>query len=151
MSLIFCPECGHEISANAVACPSCGRPISAEPVVEKKYVVVPPPVRESSFPPWAIVPIVIVGVVVLFLAYVALRGPDDSANTNINVRATTRATPLEPLRETRTTTVPSTEGQTVTLPPGQTTTTTVPGTTTSVPAAPPPDKGTVVINARVAP
>ena len=145
MSLIYCPECGHEISHNAVACPNCGRPIS-EPVVEKKFVE-----RESGFPTWAIVPIAIAGIVVLFLAYVAFRGTDDSANTNINVRASSRATPYEPLRETRTTTVPSTDSQTVTIPPGQTTTTTVPGTTTSVPVAPLPDKGTVLINARVVP
>jgi uncharacterized OB-fold protein len=149
MSLIYCPECGHEISANAVACPNCGRPIST-PVVEKKYVVAPASVRSASnFPNWAFVPIAIVGVVLLFLVYVVLRGTDNSANTNINVRAASRATPSEPLRETRTTNVPSTEGQTMTIPPGQTTT--VPGTTTSVPVAPPPDKGTVVINARVAP
>ena len=152
MSLIFCPECGNEISVNAVACPNCGRPVAAEPVVEKKYVVVPPPERsESGFPPWAIVPIALVGVALLFLVYFALRGTDNSANTNINVRAGSRATPYETVRETRTTTVPSTEGQTVTLPPGQTTTTTVPGTTTSVPVAPPSDKGIVTINARVAP
>ncbi len=151
MSLIYCPECGHEISANAVACPNCGRPISA-PVVEKKYVVEPVAVRrESGFPTWAFVPIAVVGVVLLFLVYVALRGPNESANTNISVRAGSRATPYEPLRETRTTSVPSTDGQTVTLPPGQTTTTTVPGTTTSVPVAPPSDKGTVTINARVSP
>ena len=46
MSLIYCPECGSEISNNAIACPSCGRPISApEPVVEKKFVVAPQEVR----------------------------------------------------------------------------------------------------------
>ena len=147
MSLIYCPECGHEISANAVACPNCGRPIS--PVVEKKVVVAPPVPRESGIPTWVFIPIAIVGLVLLFVLYVAMHQTDDSANTNINVRAGSRAIPSEPLRETRTTTVPSTESQTVTLPPGQTTT--VPGTTTAAPVMPPPDKGTVVINARVTP
>lgn len=27
MSLIKCPECGKEISSNAVACPNCGNPV----------------------------------------------------------------------------------------------------------------------------
>lgn len=150
MALTYCAECGHEISTTAVACPNCGRP-AMKPVTETKYVVEHPVVRESGFPTWAFVPIGIVVVVLIFLVFAAFRGTDDSANTNISVRANSRATPSEPLREPRTTSVPSTDSQTVTVPPGQTTTTTVPGTTTSVPIAPPPDKGTVVINARVAP
>ena len=151
MSLVFCPECSHEISANAVACPNCGRPISAPiPVVEKKVVVMPPVHREESgFPTWAFIPIGILAIVLLFLAYLAFRQPDDTANTNINVNMAGRRTATEPLSETRTSTIPPSSGQSVTLPPGQTTT--VPGTTTAAPVAPPPDKGTVVINARVAP
>lgn len=148
MSLVYCPECGHEISANAIACPNCGRPISP-PIVEKKFVVVPPARREGGIPSWAFIPIAILGLVLLFVLYIAMRGPDDATNTNINVKAARRET-VEPTRETRTTTVPSTEGQTVTPPPpGQITT--VPETITSAPAAPPPDKGSVTIKARVAP
>ncbi|MBK8467110.1 MAG: zinc ribbon domain-containing protein [Chloracidobacterium sp.] len=150
MALTYCAECGHEISTTAVACPNCGRPVM-KPVTETNYVVAPPVQRESGFPTWAFVPVGIVVVVLIFLVFVALRGTDDSANTNISVRANSRATPSEPLRETRTTSVASTDSQTVTVPPGQTTATTVPGTTTSVPVAPPSDKGTVVINARIAP
>lgn len=165
MSLIYCPECGSEISNNAVACPSCGRPISAapDPVVEKKFVVTTPEVRESGFPTWAFIPIGVVALILLFVAYAALRQPDDSANINVNVAARRGST--DPVRDTR---VPSTDtqsvtvppsGQTVTLPPsGQSVTlpppgqtTTVPGTTTAAPVAPPPDKGTVVISARIAP
>jgi len=154
MSLIYCPECGNEISGNAVACPSCGRPISAPvPVVEKKVVVMQPVSSESGFPTWAFIPIGLLAVILLFVAYMALRQPEDSANVNVNVAS--RRASTEPTRDTR---VPSTDsrsvtippsGQSVTLPPGQTTT--VPGTTTAAPVAPPPDKGTVVINARVAP
>jgi len=29
MALIKCPECGKEISSNAVACPNCGSPVKA--------------------------------------------------------------------------------------------------------------------------
>lgn len=113
----------------------------------------PPERQESGFPTWAFIPIGLLAVILLFIAYFALRQPEDSANINVNV-ASRRGSP-EPIRETR---VPSTDsqsvtippsGQSVTLPPAQTTT--VPGTTTAAPVAPPPDKGTVVINARVAP
>lgn len=163
MSLIYCPECGSEISNNAIACPSCGRPISdPSPVVEKKFVVTTPERRESAFPTWAFIPIGLLAVILLFVAYFAFRQPEDSTNINVNMGARRGST--EPVRDTR---IPSTDSQTVTIPPsGQTVTlppggqsvtlppsqtTTVPGTTTAAPVAPPPDKGTVVINARVAP
>ena len=160
MSLIFCPECGNETSANAVACPNCGRPISPPiPVVEKKVVMMPPRESDSGFPTWAFIPIGLLAVIMLLIVFLAFRGNDDMAETNINVRTTARGNSADPIRETRTTSVPSTDSQSVTippsgaqsvtLPPGQTTT--VPGTTTVAPIAPPPDKGTVVINARVAP
>lgn len=35
MALISCPECGKEISENAVACPNCGNPISKQRSKEK--------------------------------------------------------------------------------------------------------------------
>ncbi|MFN0277773.1 MAG: zinc ribbon domain-containing protein [Pyrinomonadaceae bacterium] len=157
MSLIYCPECGHEISNNAVACPNCGRPISEPvPVVEKKVVVMKQERRESEFPTWAFIPIGLLAVLLLVVVYFAFR-TDDATQTNINVTARRGAT--DPVRDSRTTSVPPSDSQSVTippsgeqsvtLPPGQTTT--VPGTTTSAPVAPPPDKGTAVINARVAP
>lgn len=152
MSLLHCPECGHEVSLNAVACPNCGRPIAAT-VVEKKVIVAQPPPRESGFPTWAFIPIGLLAVILLFVVYVAFRQSDDQANTNINVNVAGRRTSTEPLRESRTSSVPSTDSQSVTVPPSQTVppgqTTTIPGTTTAAPAAPPPDKGTVVINAKV--
>ena len=148
MSLLYCPECGHEISANAIACPNCGHPLHAPtPVVEKRVIIAqPPPQRESGFPPWAFVPIGIVAIAILFLAYFLLRQSDDQANTNINVNMAGRRTSQEPVR---TATVPSSGETQSVLAPGQTTT--VPGTTTSAPSAPLPDKGTVVINASIAP
>jgi uncharacterized membrane protein YvbJ len=38
MALINCPECGKEISENAVACPNCGNPISKQPIGNKNVV-----------------------------------------------------------------------------------------------------------------
>lgn len=152
--LTHCPECAHEVSTNAVACPNCGRPIVAPPLAERKVVVAQP--REEGFPPWAIPVIAISGIALLFLAYFLFRTPDDSANLNVNVNAAGRRTATEPVRDSRTTTVPSTDTQ-VTAPAQPPVTTTVPGTTTTVPGSSvpvqpaAPDKGTVLINARVAP
>lgn len=150
MSLTHCPECGHEVSVNAVACPNCGRPTGVEPVVEKT-VFVRPPVRESEFPTWAFIPIGLLAAVLLVVVYLAFRQTDDTANTNVNVNVAGRRTGAAPPNETRTTSVPS-EPTSVSVPnqpPPQTTT--VPGTTTTAPVPPPSDKGTVVINAKIAP
>ena len=93
MSLIYCPECGHEISNSAVACPNCGRPINATPVVERKVVVAPTPLREKDgFPPWAFIPIGLLGLILLAVIFFMFRGPDDEANANIRVTANTRST-----------------------------------------------------------
>lgn len=142
MALFYCPECGHENSDIAVACASCGRPIHTPTrVVERRVVVTEP--REGGVPPWAFVAMGVVGALVIGLLFFMLRG-NDQGNTNINVNtAARRSTVTEPRTSTDTSpvTVPSTTA------PGQTTT--VPGTSTSVPNTPPPDKGTVVINAKI--
>ena len=144
MPLLFCPECGHEISQNAVACPNCGRPLQTTPPVVEKKVVVPPPVqRRDQFPPWVWVPIGAAGLLLLLVLYLLMRNPNEDANVNVavNARRTNSAT-------TTTTSVPSTDTQTVTVPGSETT---VPSTTTSAPVAPAPTTGTVIINARILP
>src|SRR5258708_2765851 len=145
MSMVFCPECGHEISANAPSCPNCGHPMQSPPVIEKKVIVAQPP-REHGIPPWAFIPLGLLVIVVVFLAYLMIRQSGDQANTNVNINMAGRRASPEP--STYTTTVPpSGETQPVTIS-GQTTT--VPGTATSASTAP-SDKGTVVINAKIAP
>lgn len=155
MSMIFCPECGHEVSVNAAACPNCGRPI-APPVVEKK-VVVAPPRRKETVPPWVWAIIGVLGVLLVVLAVMLLRDSDD-ANTNLNVNvAARRAANAELAARDRatTTTVPSTDAGTSSVPgqvttvPGQTTT--VPGTSSGTATAPAPDRGSVALSARVLP
>ncbi len=150
MSLIPCPECGHEVSTNAAACPNCARPTHAPPVVERKVIVTQPADPDKGFPIWALIPIGLLAVVLVFVAYIAFRGNDDTANTNLKVNVErrpteTRSTSTSTVPSTSTSTVPSSE-TTALPPPSQTTT--VPGTSTAPPVAPPPDKGTVTLNAK---
>lgn len=152
MPLIHCPECATEISAAAISCPNCGRPTQV-PIVERKVVVTPP--RKDGFPTWAFIPIGISALVLLIVVFAVFRSSDDQGNLNVNVNAVGRRPASEPIRDTRTTTVPSTSTETVSIPQSQpappSQTTTVPSTTTAAPVAPPPDKGVVVINAKVSP
>lgn len=149
MSLIYCPECGHEISQAAIACPSCGRPINAPAQTIERPVVVTRPRDDGGFPPWAFVPIGILGIAALFLLFYAMSRNDESANTNLNVNvSTTRARTGDTggTTNSQTINVPS-DSTTVTLPPTSSQTVTVPGSQTSIPAD---TKGKVVIDAKVA-
>ena len=144
MSLILCPECGHEVSTNATACPNCARPMNAPPIVERKVFVAPPADPEGGFPTWALIPIGLLGVVLIFVAYIAFRGSDETANTNLNVNVARR-----PTTETRSTSTVPSAGVPATAPaPPPSQTTTVPGSSTAPPVAPMPDKGTVTLNAK---
>jgi hypothetical protein len=166
MSLIYCPECGHEVSVNAIACPGCGRPIAPQAAaVEERTVIVPP--EERGLPPWAYA-LIGLSAVSLILAFVVFmrQGPAEDSNLNVNV-ATRRAgttSANDPLRETRTSSVPSTDAPTVSVPSTgvpstsipstsipSTSTSTVPPTSVSQPSAPPPDRGKVMITAKIAP
>jgi len=162
MSLVYCPECGHEVSANAVACPNCGLPLTTSPPVVEETVVTTPPVvrRREAIPPWAIVLMGVMGVGLLFALIFLLRGSDEDANVNVALNANRRAANLARSETpTTTTSVPSTDSGTVYVPPSSTDTATMPSTSTSIPSTsapvsmPPqsvPDKGTVVIKAQLA-
>ncbi len=157
MSLMHCPECGHEISNTAVACPNCGRPINTTPIVERK-VVVARHHRPSGVPTWAIATVGILGVLMLFMLFVLWSRsgePTDEANTrlrvNMNGQHTTNTRDVATTSEPSTvTSVPSTvDSGSVSVP-----STTAPPSVTSVgrsqvnlPAQ--PTKGTAVIQAKV--
>jgi hypothetical protein len=150
MSLIFCPECGHEVSANAVACPNCGRPLVAP---EPPVAVVRR--REEGMPPWAI-PAILGAVVLLgLLMFFLFRGSSDDSNVNVALRANANRIANQPVTRTD---VPPSEPSTVSVPPTSSmpvmpssenppTTTSVPGSSTAAPVV--PDKGTAVIQAKV--
>lgn len=162
MSLVNCPECGHEVSNEAVACPNCGRPLSAPaPTIHRKVVVAEKPVDEG-FPKWVIVPVVILALVVIVLLIAITRSNEESANTrtvNVNLEQRRSADSRESAR-TETSAPPNQvevpSSSTTVNPPVSTTTapsypsssTSVPSSSTSV-ATVPADKGTVVIDAKV--
>lgn len=140
MSMIYCPECGHEISTAAVACPNCGRPLSARPVIEPTPVVVEK-TRRDGVPPWMFIPLGIIGAVLLIVLFVVMsrNSADDNSNLSVNVSARRGAS------TTTANDIPSTTNVPATTSPS---TVTVPGTQTDVATAP-ATKGKVVINARI--
>lgn len=152
MALIYCPECGHEISQAAIACPSCGRPINPVPPVER--IVPPTPRVRESIPPWAIVPIAIAGIALLFFLFYAMSGSDEKESSNLNVNVSTRrassgSSEDDRRTSTQTTAIPSSGTAVTSDPPvSDSQTVTVPGSQTSVPAV--AEKGRVIIDAKVA-
>lgn len=159
MALTNCPECGHEVSNEAVACPNCGRPLAAPtPVIKRKVVVAEDPVDEG-FPKWVIAPIVILAVVVIFLLIAITRNNEDANNRTVNVNLESPRRSTDSQREAARTEpnqveVPS--SSTTVNPPSSTTAPDYPSYSTSVPSSStsvkdiPADKGVVVIDAKIA-
>ncbi len=181
MSMIRCPECHNEVSAQAAACPNCGYPLATEP---DTVIITPPPplverppviVREafveekSNFPAWALVPIALALVLVIFgLIWMMNR---NNANDNANLQAVSNTTTTINSRTTRTeqlppTTInpPSSAGSTVVVPPTMTSVppssypnSVPPSVPTNLPPAgsetvitnPPTDKGNLTLTASV--
>ncbi|MCU1290131.1 MAG: hypothetical protein JWN60_2360 [Acidobacteria bacterium] len=162
MSLTICPDCGHEVSITATACPNCGHPF-ANPVIARKVVVADVP-REKGIPTWVFAVLGILGVLVLFILFVATRNNDDeTANRSLNVNVAARRDSASNMRDserstdsqTVTTIPPSTDSQTVTVPSTSAPSTmTVPQSSSSTTVTTVPsqtaDKGTVVIDAKIA-
>lgn len=161
MSLMNCPECGHEVSNEAVACPNCGRPLSAPtPVIQRRVVVAEKPVDEG-FPKWIIAPIIILALVVIFLLIAITRNNEENANTRtVNVNLDTqRGRSADSRESTRTETAPNQievpSSSTTVNPPSSTTAPSYPSSSTTVPSSEtsvtniPADKGVVIIDAKV--
>lgn len=126
MSLIYCPECGHEVSEIAPTCPNCGHPFHPQPAVPR-VVVTDRPVDDGGIPTWAMAALGVLGIVVIFGAIFFLtRSNEDENRVNVNMAA--KKPNSTPSRETRTdipsTSVPSTtttDTQTVNVPGSQAT------------------------------
>ena len=186
MSMIRCPECQREISAQATACPHCGYPLVAEPdTVIITPTVAPPPVErppvivrealveeKSNFPAWALVPIALALVLVIFGLIWMMNRNDANTNDNANLRAagntSVNSRTVRTSEQTTTTTVnpPNSAGSTVVVPPSSTTlppssypnsvppsapTNLPPAGSETVVANPPPtaDKGNLTLTASV--
>lgn len=179
MSMIICPECRNEVSAQATTCPKCGYPLMIEPdtviitptpppVIEPAPIIVREVLTEekSNFPAWALVPIALALVVVIFgLIWMMNRNQND-ANDNANARIAASVNS----RATRTaeqipSTVnpPTTAGSTVVVPStanpatGDYSSSVPPTAPTNLPPAgsetvvtnPPSDKGNLLLTATV--
>ena len=143
MSLIYCPECGHEISAAAVACPNCGRPLSARPPAVATTPVVATVRRSEGVPNWIFIPLGIIGAILLIVFFVVMSRNNEDANSNLSVNVSTRR-PATNTERTSTSNIPS---STITVPPAtETQTVTVPGSQTDVSVS----KGSVTIDAKIA-
>lgn len=180
MSLVLCPVCGNECSADAASCPKCGHPFAAEvdtvvmPPPQPKVIVRETP-RKSGFPNWMFIPLaLLLGTLVLGTIWLM---SDNNNNENQNVNLRIRETASANTRTNRSvstteqpTTVnpPATADSTVVVPPSTTTQTaprdttisTVPPSTSSsypgtssastVTTQQPPDKGNLEIKATIA-
>lgn len=154
MALMNCPECGHEVSDEAVACPNCGRPLQiTTPVVPPRPVIIED--TSDDFPKWIFIPIVLIGALLVFAVFAMTRqSEEDARTTNVNVALPQRTTTT---RETTTRTVPQSEveiapsSSTVTVPSttSTTTSTTVPPVTKTEVVNVPPTRGMVEINAKI--
>ncbi|HSK74719.1 MAG TPA: zinc ribbon domain-containing protein [Pyrinomonadaceae bacterium] len=93
MALIICPECGKEVSASAVACPNCGHPFATlDPPTVVRETVPPPVIERETFPKWVLIPIVVIGVLLLFTLVALYRNQEpDERNINVDLSAQKRA------------------------------------------------------------
>ncbi len=145
MSMIYCPECGHEISSAAVACPNCGRPLSASRPVIERAPVVAEPVRKDAVPTWIFIPLGIIGVILVVVFFVVMSRNSEDANSNLSVNVNTRR-PASANSERVSTDIPA--SSTVTnVAPSNVQSVTVPGSQTDVSV--PPSKGSVIIDAKI--
>ncbi len=159
MSLIICPECAHEVSTSAAACPNCGHqflPPVVHPPVQRNVVVSEIPRDREGFPPWAFIPLGVLGLGLVLLLFYMFKSNDQGTNVNVNLAS--RTSPVETTRETtvrsdtqpnQVIVPPSSEPNQVMLPPAA-----PPSSDTSITSVPPetvaPDKGTVNIEAKIA-
>jgi hypothetical protein len=111
-----------------------------------RVIVTDIPPEKEGFPTWAFVPIGILAVVALFTLFYVFSRSNDNANDRVNVNLSAKRQPEGPRETTRT------DSQTVTVPPSTTTTDSqtvnVPGSQATVTS--PPDKGTAIVDAKIA-
>ena len=162
MSLILCPECGHDVSTTATTCPNCAYSF-VTPNVPKNIIVANSPTEERGVPTWAYALMGLVGVLLIFAVFIFIsRSRDeDLANKNINLSVANKGKEtVTPRPPTQTINVPTaTDSQPVSIPSTSAPASSMPSTVTTVPASTtktttivpsqPTDKGTVIIDAKI--
>lgn len=165
MSLITCPDCGNQVSTDAVACPNCGRPMApviVEPIPQREVIIQEVP-EEKSFPPWAIALIVLLGAGLLFALFMMLRSNNDEGNRNVNVRLGSERETVNTRPPTRVETgsgstdvtvprtapPPSSQSSEITVPPSQSTSVATPETRTATADNVPVGKSALSIDAKI--
>lgn len=63
MALVTCPDCGKQISPNAVACPNCGAPISIRGNKYKERYIINPRVGKGK---------IVLGAILVFFGFAYL-------------------------------------------------------------------------------
>ncbi|MBX7174589.1 MAG: zinc ribbon domain-containing protein [Pyrinomonadaceae bacterium] len=147
MSLIICPDCGHEVSTAADSCPNCGKPF----LPPKVQIIDRRPKEE--FPKWIIVPIFATAALLIFFIFLYSSQNNDNSNANISVRSggtPARKTISEtderkPVKEI---TVTSPDSPTVVQPPSKEIVVPENPSTTPLPKTE-PDRGIVKVSAKV--
>lgn len=155
MSLVICPECGHELSTNAMSCPNCGNVFSVRKnIIEKNYVETAP---REDIPKWIIIPAVTIIALILIVIFVMMRNNSESANGK-NVNVDLSRTQNSPIRENPVRNVESNPPTQINVPSNPTSqpVATTPSSQQTVPSSsaetvkqPEPDKGTVKLEAKV--
>jgi len=163
MSLIICPDCGHEVSAVATKCPNCGHPFIAQ--VQRKVVVANTPTREEGLPTWAFALLGLIAIVVVLGIFIFLNryNEDETASSNINVNLASKRAPERTPSQT-VSVPPSTSSNPVSVPPSTSSnpvsvpSSSAPSSVTTIPASSDgstvvpkeaPDKGMVAIDAKI--
>lgn len=116
MPLITCPDCGKDVSTSAEACPNCGHPFKIQPT--QNTVVTPTPTNDNSVPKWIVFPVIILGIILLFLLIYMLSGGNKNAgNENVNVDVTTQRPDSIPTNTTQVETAPTVQESSESIPP----------------------------------
>ncbi len=157
MSMMNCPECGHQVSIEALTCPNCGHPFAVKPnpVVNPRVVVAEP--ERSEFPKWVIVPVVLVTALLVFLLFAMLQGSEDDDTTrkvNVNLSSEKRSADTADTKETRVNPQPNqvdvpSSSTTVTVPPTTNAPQTIPPASQTETITAPPKKGSVIVDAKI--
>lgn len=96
MSLIKCPECGHDISDKSTACPNCGCPIDNTPTPAQdnvnKNAPVKPPLKPKKRGAGCLIGLILLALLIVFFIYQVSKGSKPTADTASSTNSSTAST-----------------------------------------------------------